>query len=86
MLLLSYFIVGFYSNTLINAVTNVPIKSIVLILRQFFISKFSSFLSVRMQHFFLRGLKVPLLLYYLGINQLLISLAKGTTNCHSSTR
>jgi len=43
MLQLSYTTAGFYSNTLIDADTNVPIKSIVL--RQLFISKFSSFVG-----------------------------------------
>jgi len=43
MLLLSY-CTGCYSNTLMDANTNVPVKSIVLILRHFFfISQFSSF-------------------------------------------
>jgi len=59
---------GCYSNTLIDADTNVPIKNIVLILRQFFfLSKFSSFCWWGVQHLLACGLR-----YYLGRIQILI--------------
>jgi len=86
MLLLSYFTAGFYSNTLIDADTNVPIKSIILNLRYFFISKFSSFCELRVQHLFALQFRVTLLRYYLGINQLLIKSSPETEVCSQRER